>query len=86
MLEIICNSLESNKKILTIHELAHYTNLKLSYIYKLTSLGKIPYYKGPGGKMLYFKRAEIDEWLLSSHGKTKKEIIQEIGNKGNRDY
>lgn len=68
------------KTILTLEEVAKYTNYSKSYIYKLTSKGDIPYYK-PNGKQLYFKRTEIDEWLLTNRNKTNQEIEREIATK-----
>lgn len=65
------------KNILTLEEVAEYTHLSKSYVYKLTSKGDIPYYK-PNGKQLYFKRTEIDEWLLTNRNKTNQEIEREI--------
>ena len=68
------------KNILTLEEVAEYTHLSKSYVYKLTSKGDIPYYK-PNGKQLYFKRTEIDEWLLTNTNKTNQEIEREIATK-----
>ena len=68
------------KNILTLEEVAEYTQLSKSYVYKLTSKGDIPYYK-PNGKQLYFKRTEIDEWLLTNRNKTNQEIEREIATK-----
>jgi hypothetical protein len=68
------------KNILTLEEVAEYTHLSKSYVYKLTSKGDIPYYK-PNGKQLYFKRTEIDEWLLTNRNKTNQEIEREIATK-----
>ncbi len=68
------------KNILTLEEVAEYTHLSKSYVYKLTSKGYISYYK-PNGKQLYFKRTEIDEWLLTNRNKTNQEIEREIATK-----
>ena len=68
------------KNILTLEEVAEYTHISKSYVYKLTSKGDIPYYK-PNGKQLYFKRTEIDEWLLTNRNKTNQEIEREIATK-----
>lgn len=68
------------KNILTLEEVAEYTHFSKSYVYKLTSKGDIPYYK-PNGKQLYFKRTEIDEWLLTNRNKTNQEIEREIATK-----
>ena len=65
------------KTILTLEEVAKYTNYSKSYIYKLTSRREIPCYK-PNGKQLYFKRPEIEEWLLSNRKMTNKEIETEV--------
>jgi excisionase family DNA binding protein len=56
--------LTGQKTVLSFSETAEYTGLSKSYLYKLTSAGIIPHYK-PTGKMLYFKKLEIDEWLVS---------------------
>ena len=52
-----------SKEIMTITECSSYTGLSVSYIYKLTHRKVIPFFK-PMGKRLYFKRAEIDRWLM----------------------
>ena len=72
--------IQGAKNILTLEEVAEYTHLSKSYVYKLTSKGDIPYYK-PNGKQLYFKRTEIDEWLLTNRNKTNQEIEREIATK-----
>ena len=68
------------KTILTLEEVAKYTNYSKSYIYKLTSRREIPCYK-PNGKQLYFKRTGIDEWLLTNRKMTNKEIESEVATK-----
>lgn len=64
------------KPFLTVEELASYLGVKTSYIYKMTHNREIPYYK-PGGKMVYFDRKEIDEWVLSQRVATADEIRSE---------
>ena len=68
--EILLNQ----KNVLTIDELCRYTSYEKSYIYKLTSKRKIPHYKTPGGKSIFFKRIEIDEWLTQIKIKTTEQI------------
>lgn len=58
------------KEIFTISEVCSYTGFEKSYIYKLTSERKIPHYKSPGGKNVFFKRTEIEEWLTQNKIKT----------------
>ena len=61
------------KTILTVDDLIDYTGFKRSYIYKLVHLNEIPYSK-PQGKILFFDRAEIDEWLRQNKSKSKSQI------------
>ena len=59
----IKNLLLQNKKVLTINGLAKYTGYSKSHIYKLTCRNSIPYFK-PSGKIIFFNKEEIDNWLL----------------------
>ena len=63
----------TQKNVLNFSELKLYTNLSESYLYELTSTGGIPCYK-PNGKKLYFKKQEIEDWLLSNRKATNIEI------------
>jgi excisionase family DNA binding protein len=38
-------------------------------LYKLTSGKEIPHYK-PRGKMIYFAKEDLDEWLLQNYEPT----------------
>lgn len=61
------------QEVMTAEEAAAFLDISISYIYKLTSRRKIPYYK-PEGKRLYFKRSELAEWALSNKILTDEEI------------
>jgi len=63
----------NQKTVLNFDEAAEYTGLSKSYLYKLTSTGGIPCYK-PFGKLIYFSRVELDEWLLTNKRITTSEI------------
>jgi len=70
------NMLIGTKEVLSFDEVATYTGLSKSYLYKLTSTGAIPHYK-PNGKMCYFNKAEIILWLQ----KNRVASTQELDNK-----
>ena len=70
------SGLLSQKKVLTFDEVALFTGLSKSHLYKLTSSGKIPHYK-PNGKVIYFERSQIESWLLQNPVKTISEIEKE---------
>lgn len=64
------------KAILNVEELSDYTGFKKSYIYKLVHTNSFPFSK-PSGKILFFERKKIDEWLLKNSHKSNDEIQQE---------
>ncbi len=55
----------SQKNVLTFEEAAQYMGLSKSHLYKHTMTGSIPFYK-PNGKMVYFDRKELENWLLQN--------------------
>jgi len=65
--------LSLQKTVLNFDEVAAYTGLSKSYLYKLTCSGGIPCYK-PQGKHIYFNKQEIDQWLLQNRKATTKEL------------
>ncbi|NTU73212.1 helix-turn-helix domain-containing protein [Candidatus Roizmanbacteria bacterium] len=77
----------SEKDILNMDDLSVYTGFSKDYLYKLTSGKSIPYYK-PEGKMIFFKKTEVDAWLLRNRHATVEEIDMQaatyIKNKGRR--
>lgn len=60
------------KSVLTMDEAVIFTGLAKGYLYRLTSEQKIPHYK-PGGRV-YFKKDEVEEWLLQNRVATIDEI------------
>lgn len=67
------------KQVLNFNDTCIYLELSQSHLYKLTSTGSIPHYK-PNGKKLYFKREELDTWLLRNRSNSTDEIQQEAAN------
>lgn len=69
----------AQKEVLTVDEVAAYTGLKKSYIYQLTHRKEIPFYK-PKNKVLFFKRTELEAWLLRNRHIPNSEIETEAAN------
>lgn len=72
-LAISKNLMVCQKEILTLDEAAQYTGMTPSALYKLTSTRKIPFSK-PNGKNCFFKRTELEAWLMSNPVATTDEI------------
>lgn len=62
------------KRVLNIDEASEFLGYKKSYIYRLTSMGVLPYSK-PNGKKLYFDRDKLEEWMLSNPNETNIDAI-----------
>ena len=63
-----------NNNFLTAREAADYLGFALSYLYKLTSTHKVPFYS-PTGKHILFKRLELEEWVYNSRVATNDELV-----------
>lgn len=61
------------KAVLNLNEAAKYLDISESHLYKLTSTRQIPHFC-PQGKKLYFKREELDQWLLRNRQTATDEI------------
>ena len=72
----IRNSENLKQEILNFNDACQFLDYSKSYLYKLTHSRQIPHYK-PNGKKLYFKRSDLEAWLLRNRVKTAAEIEQE---------
>jgi excisionase family DNA binding protein len=71
--EALDKLLEQIKPVLTFEEGCNYCGISPSSMYKHTSANRIAYYK-PEGKLIYFKRDELDEWMLRNRQSTDEEM------------
>lgn len=65
--------ISSNDLTLSMKKAVRYTGLSKSHLYKLTSNKKLPHYK-PLGKMVFFRKSELDIFLLANKISTKEEL------------
>lgn len=82
---ILIDVKRNQKDVLTTDEAASYLGITKSCLYKLTMGRKIPYYKSEGGKLCYFEREELNEWMKSHRIATDCELsakAQSIARKG----
>lgn len=71
--ELLYEITKQQKEVLTANEAADYMGISKSQLYKLTSTNEIPYYK-PSGKLVYFNRLELEQWLQSNRIPTQTEL------------
>lgn len=63
----------NTKAVLTTKEVARYMGVSMSFVYKLTHTNSIPYYK-PSGKMCFFNRVEVENWMQQNRCATAAEL------------
>lgn len=76
-LERIERIVTANKKVLNFDEACVYTGISRSYMYKLTAGRKIPHAK-PCGKIIFFDKEKLDEWLIKNSSKTLDELDENL--------
>lgn len=62
---------KKDDKPLSFKEACTYLGFAPSYLYKLTYRKVIPHYK-PTGKMLFFSKCELDEWIFEKRDERSK--------------
>ena len=68
-------NISRKKEILTVEETAEYLGFATSYLYKLTAQRIIPHYK-PLNKKIFFKRSEIDQWIMAHPVETMEKSLE----------
>jgi excisionase family DNA binding protein len=67
------------KEVLCFKDVCQYLDLSASHLYKLTSQKAIPHFC-PQGKKLYFKREDLDQWLLRNRQDSTDEVEAKAAN------
>lgn len=69
----------AQKEILSFKEALVYLDVSSSFLYKLTSKNEIPFTKPNGGK-IYFKKEDLNNWMLKNESKSNDVLENEIDN------
>lgn len=64
---------QKNDEVLNANQAASYLDISLSHLYRLTSERRLQYYK-PGGGRIYFRKSELDAYILARPVSTREEI------------
>ncbi len=75
----------SQKEILSFREALVYLDVSESFLYKLTSKRAIEFAKPNGGK-IYFKKKDLDNWMLQNVTKSERVLEDEIFNHLKKNY
>lgn len=64
------------REILDADAAAEFLGVKKSHLYKMTMARRVPFYK-PAGKLMYFRKSELEQWLLSNRVSTDEELNEQ---------
>ena len=67
------------EKPMTLDEAAAYLHVSKSHTYQLTSKGLIAHFK-PAGKKIFFKKSDLDAYLLRNRRASESELEQAAAN------
>ena len=81
LLEDIKFLLSHTKKVMNVDDLAKYTGLSKSKIYKLTHLKLIPTGNNPNIRQKFFDKDKIDAWLLGEPNLSDEFLEQQFNQK-----
>ncbi len=70
---------EKGEEILSLNEAAKFLCASKSFMYKMTSQKIITHYI-PGGKRIYFKKSDLEDWLLKNRIPPNSELEAKIQN------
>lgn len=73
-----------HKEILSFKEALIYLDVSESFLYKLTSKKAIEFTKPNGGK-IYFKKSDLNNWMLQNESKSLGVLENEIFNHLNKN-
>lgn len=68
------------KEVLNLEEAATFLGIAKSTLYKMTHLDQIPYFK-PSGKLIFFEKKTLIEWVHKAKSKSVEEIQEEAAAK-----
>ena len=54
----------ASKTVYNTAEASEYMGIKIGFLYELVRAHKINHIRSKGGKLLYFKRKDLDDWML----------------------
>lgn len=64
------------KNVLVLEEAALILGVATSTLYKMTMRNQVPYYK-PNGKLIYFNKQELEEWMQQNRVATVEEAKEQ---------
>ncbi|GGB52300.1 hypothetical protein GCM10011502_26830 [Oceanisphaera marina] len=78
--DLVTRQGRAQKEIISVGECAELLGLSVGYVYRLTHEKRLPHYK-PSGKKVYFRRAELLDWLLAHRVSPDSELAEHVNHR-----
>lgn len=75
--EIRTVTLLDKKDAYTVQDAQFLTGLSKKHIYRLVQERAIPHYRSEGGKLIYFHKEDLNNWMMHSRVESKENIERE---------
>lgn len=72
--------LKFSKRVFSFEEACEHINVSKSFLYRATSNHSIPFFR-PQGKLIYFLREDLENFVLQNRVKSVHEIQEEANNR-----
>jgi excisionase family DNA binding protein len=72
-----------SKESMTLKEAADYMGISKSFLYKLTMENEISFSR-PHGKIIFFKRTDLNQFMLSNKVSSKNELLSQLPKQRNK--
>lgn len=76
--DIRTSSLLEVKEVYNMREACMYLGVTRGYLYELVRKHKIPYYHSRGGKLLYFHRDDLVDWMTAYHVPSAQQVLDRL--------
>ena len=71
-IEVLENTLNVAKEVLTLEEAALFMGISKSSLYKMTHKHELPFFR-PNGKIIYFEKSELLSWMRQNRSMSETE-------------
>lgn len=65
----------NSKQILSFKEAIEFMSVSKSFLYKMTSEGRITFFKPNNGK-IYFRKVDLENWMMQNEQKSVEQLSE----------
>lgn len=71
--EAVNEALMQSADVFTVEQTAKVLDVSVAHVYRLTAARELPFYRGKGGKRMYFRKQDVVDYMLHERIASKEE-------------